>query len=630
VTWIAASVGAFWVCAGIGAVAAWWLRARTTLSVRNAYLAAAGASVACALAVAAQWWDGLLVLAPVSALPVSVALVGRRWRLSDLGAGDELRAHEFSRRWVWQPPPGRRAGERVYIRSQGEIVHDRPWPRGEPCVPMTAERSGPRLPRAAGHHVFVCGGTGAGKTTTALRLAAARALADRSALLAVDQKGDDSAEETLRRIAAAAGVPFILIDPRAQDTDRWQPVSGEVGEVVARAVEPIKASEEYYSDMLRLYLGVVARVLHDSGCWPPSLPFLIDCCQLRRLDALKKLAGEDGELRRRVDEAGEWVSSAEGRKAVGGGAVRLQVVMGEAWRPVLAPRVTPSGEHVAVSVTNAIRERAVVLWRTYVDDTPKEAAMMTVLALADMYAAAQRADGAPWTLLLDEFGGVMHIAASRALAMLQRGRSHHGQVIVITQSAADPEALTGQPGLLASLTDNFIGFAVHRQNAPETRDWLAKLMGTTALWESTDQTIGHGAAHSGRGSRRRVRQFRINADTFSELDRGEAIIHTTIAGRPERAHVLAVTLPEEPPARIGSGECHPCEIPVHKSTTLDDVVTQTGPPAAGRQRAAAKRSPARGGRRRPSASPTGEQLTIDEDLLAEINRPPEERSDEPC
>ena len=57
------------------------------------------------------------------------------------------------------------------------------------------------------------------------------------------------------------------------------------------------------------------------------------------------------------------------------------------------------------------------------------------------------------------------------------------------------QALPGQPGLLASLTDNFTGFAIHRQNAPETRDWLAKLMGTTALWQSTDQPTGHGSAH---------------------------------------------------------------------------------------------------------------------------------------
>ncbi len=170
--------------------------------------------------------------------------------------------------------------------------------------------------------------------------------------------------------------------------------------------------------------------------------------------------------------------------------------------------------------------------------------------------------------MLDEFGGVMHIASSRALAMLQRGRSHHGQVIVVTQSAADPEALTQKPGLLASLTDNFTGFAIHRQNAPETRDWLAKLMGTTAIWQSTDQTTAHGTAHTGQGSRRRVRQFRIGSDVFAQLTRGEAIIYSTLGREPERAHIVLTRLPTGKPDRIGDGERHLCEIPVHPAAAI--------------------------------------------------------------
>jgi len=46
--------------------------------------------------------------------------------------------------------------------------------------------------------------------------------------------------------------------------------------------------------------------------------------------------------------------------------------------------------------------------------------MMTVVALADVYAAARDAS-APWTLLLEEFGGVTHIAATTS-APTARGR----------------------------------------------------------------------------------------------------------------------------------------------------------------------------------------------------------------
>jgi type IV secretory pathway TraG/TraD family ATPase VirD4 len=154
---------------------------------------------------------------------------------------------------------------------------------------------------------------------------------------------------------------------------------------------------------------------------------------------------------------------------------------------------------------------------------------------------------APWTLLLDEFGAVIKMAAARAVAILQRGRSHGGQVVVITQSAADIEALTGQPGLLASLTDNFAGVIAHRQTSPESRDWLAKLMGTRALWQSTQATAGHGSQHSGHGSARRVREFRIGADVFSALGRGEAVIYTPLAGEPATAHTSRSSSPTNSP-----------------------------------------------------------------------------------
>ena len=146
---------------------------------------------------------------------------------------------------------------------------------------------------------------------------------------------------------------------------------------------------------------------------------------------------------------------------------------------------------------------------------PDEAKTITAVILNDIHASAVEAqtDGpALWTCVLDEFGAVIATAGDHALALLQRGRTHEGQVHVITQSIADIEALTGQTGLLASMADNFTGFIMHRQTAPESRDWLAKLMGTTALWQSTDQTSGHAA--TGAGSRRRVREFKVSSDTL--------------------------------------------------------------------------------------------------------------------
>ena len=352
------------------------------------------------------------------------------------------------------------------------------------------------------------GATGAGKTTTARRLIAARTLAHHAALLVLDQKGDEEDVREMRRLAAAAGVPFILFDSQDPGTDRWQALWGTADGVAARAVEPIKQSEPYYYDVLRRHLDIVCKVLQAADRWPPSVPLLVDACQPVRYSAIlaiaQRLADQHAPLARRATEHARYVTSAKGTEDLSGGAFRLEVALALGSRRLVTPRITPDGEAVAAELVDALRARAVVMWRTHADTMPDEAAALSILALADLHDAAERA-GAPWTLLLDEFGAVIKMAAARGVAILQRGRSYGGQVIVITQSAADVEALTQQPGLLASLTDNFTGVVAHRQTAPESRDWLAKLMGTRALWQHTNQTSGHGAQRSGQGTARRVR-----------------------------------------------------------------------------------------------------------------------------
>jgi hypothetical protein len=557
-----------------GVLLAWWLRRHTTVSIRNVYLAAA---TVLAIDLAALHLRAAIVLpamVPLTSCTIVAAAVGRRWRLSDLGAGGELRTHERARRWLWQPAPTRRAGERVYLTTQGQLVRERQWPDSETYVPLTTDEAGPRVPRRSGRHVFVVGATGSGKTTSALRSAAGRAVKDNSALFFVDQKGDPAAEEFLRRLAAATGRPFILIDPRAADTDHWQPLWGaRPAEVVARVLAGIQTSEPYYADTLRQHVGIVASVLHAAGYWPPSFPLLIEASQLGQFDRVVALAREHQQthphLWRRVGHQAKFAASAEGEKALGGGLVRLDLVMGEAWRSVLAPRTDAAGDQVGVNLAHAIGERAVVLWRTHVDQMPDEAQTITAVILNDIQACAVEAQGggrALWTCVLDEFGAVISTAASQALALLQRARTHEGQVYVITQSLADIEALTGQIGLLASMADNFAAFIVHRQTAPESRDWAAKLMGTRALWQSTDQTSAYAA--TGAGSRRRVREFRVSSDAFAELGVGQAVVHTTLGPPPALCQVTPLTLP--PPTtliRIGNARAR-SEMAVHPATQL--------------------------------------------------------------
>jgi hypothetical protein len=304
----------------------------------------------------------------------------------------------------------------------------------------------------------------------------------------------------------------------------------------------------------------------------PSIPLLVDACQPSSYEHVLKIAvglaaAHDG-LKARAVTHGVWVTSPRGTQDLAGGAVRLEVALALSGRTLVTPRSTSDGESVGVRLVEALQQHAVVMWRTHADTMPDEAAALTVLAIADLHDAAEQA-GAEWTLLLDEFGAVIEMAAQRAVAILQRGRSHGGQVIVVTQSAGDIDTLSQQPGLLASLTDNFAGVVAHRQTSPESRDWLAKLMGTRSLWQSTSQTGAHGHIQTGRGSARRVREFRVGSDTFGALGRGEAVIYTPAAGEPATAHIRPVHLPADQPTQIDqSGPRSACEIAVHPNLNL--------------------------------------------------------------
>ena len=167
---------------------------------------------------------------------------------------------------------------------------------GVAYAPMSCvDHDGLRLPLGEGQHIFACGATGSGKTTTMRRVLAARTLTQNAALLILDQKGDEEDVQQMSRLAAAAEVPFVLIDPQDPCSDRYQPLWGTPPQVAARAVEPIKQSEPYYYDILRLHLDTVCRVLHAADKWPPSIPFLIDACHPLHYEALVEIAQRLGD-----------------------------------------------------------------------------------------------------------------------------------------------------------------------------------------------------------------------------------------------------------------------------------------------------------------------------------------------
>jgi TraM recognition site of TraD and TraG len=551
-----------------GAGAAFLAHRRTGLSARNWYLLAAVSAGAVAAAVVLRAAAVLLAVLGAAFVAAAVASIcGRRWRLTALGAAGELREYELARRMLWR----RRSEDeaRTHIATQGELVVRRQWP-DLPALPLGRRLDEGRVPRGEGRHLLILGGTGSGKTVSADRIAVGRAAVDRIPLFVLDPKGDRRLREDLEALAGHLGWPFIVFDPFDPASDRWDPLwSGEPGRTVARALSPIQTSEPYYADTLRIHLGVVAEALELLGLWPASMPLLLEAAQAASFAALRDLVlrhGAPPELLRRVDEQAALVDSRSGERDIASGAARLRVVAGTSWRGVLTPRE----DGRAVQLPAAMRGGAIVLWRTWVEDTPEEAEAITTLALADLIAAAAEVAGeAEWLVVLDEFGSVLAgNAARRALGILGRARSAGGQAIVVTQSAADVPTATGNEAMLESLADNFSGYVVHRQTSAQSREWVAKLFGTREMWQSTDQTRGGGGYAEGTGSRRRAREFIVRPDALKELRVGQAYVWSPAGPPPERIDVaVPPTLPGGPAASgdpvyrhagpLSLGECKP-------------------------------------------------------------------------
>ncbi len=333
---IAAVVALALGCAGVAL--AWWMRRRTTLSIRNLYPAAVVGAAALTTSIAAHAWGLSLILLPLAAPWVAAAVVGSRWRSADLGAGEELRNHELARRWIWQPAPERREGERLYLRSQGELIHERAWP--EPHRLRVDDRAGRAWTAAADRRRPARrpvrrdrrGEDDHGATVD--RRADARAQSSSSGARPEGRSRRRRADAGPRR---AAGVPFILFDSQDPNTDRWQPLWGSPDVVAARAVEPIKQSEPYYYDVLRRHLDVVCKVLHaaeDVAALDPAagrrLP--ADATTISFSPITKQLGGEHDSLKRRAAAHGTWVTSPRGMQDLSGGAFRLEVALALAGR----------------------------------------------------------------------------------------------------------------------------------------------------------------------------------------------------------------------------------------------------------------------------------------------------------
>jgi conjugal transfer pilus assembly protein TraD len=406
-------------------------------------------------------------------------------------------------------------------------------------------------------HGLIVGASGAGKTTTLLRILSDQVRRGRP-VVAIDMKGSPAFVRELAVAAAAVGRPVKVwtLDGGAH----WNPLAhGNATELKDKLIRTERFTEPHYMRAAERYVQTVLQVL--SGVHPDRAPTLHEVVELMdpaRLTGV--LRHVDRPLRERVQDYRAGLTHDQ-LSAIRGLQTRLAILTESHTGAYLAPaRDAGAGEPAAqdapaqtIDLRAALTGPEVVVFSLNASRYGQLAAQIGALAVQDLITVSgarldDPAVGRPVQAAMigiDEFSA---INSDLVGALLARGREAGMPVFVATQELVDLErAGAGLKDLVLGVTAVKI---VHRQEVPDSARTLARIAGTEMVWEETRQTGGGwlGGYDTGHGTRRRVERFIVDPNEIQTLRTGQAVVISKMRGA--RPRTVRVTPPQrEGPAR---------------------------------------------------------------------------------
>jgi conjugal transfer pilus assembly protein TraD len=395
-------------------------------------------------------------------------------------------------------------------------------------------------------HALILGASGAGKSTTLLRLLTAHV--ERGLpVLAIELKGSPAFAHILAESAASAGRPFRLWTP--DGPNHWNPLQyGNATELKDKLIATERFTEPHYQRAAERYVQTVLQVLISGrGKLPPTLQEVVGLMEPRRLS--RALRGSPGPLVERVQDylaslAPDQVS------AIRGLGTRLALISESDSGRFLEPVADP---HRTVDVRRALAGDAVVLFSLNSSTYGKLAGQIGTLAVQDLITAVghrlTQTGEAAALVGIDEFSA---LGADNVVALLARGREAGVSILLATQELADLDRAAR--GLRDQVLGNTAVKIAHRQDVPASAQTIAQMAGTESSWEHTFQTSAASLLprhDTGRGTRRQVERFVIHPNKIKTLPTGHAVVLTKLPVA--RAQLVRVARREGRPGREGPG-----------------------------------------------------------------------------
>ncbi|MGC9220439.1 MAG: helicase HerA-like domain-containing protein [Solirubrobacteraceae bacterium] len=392
-------------------------------------------------------------------------------------------------------------------------------------------------------HALILGATGAGKTTTLMRLLQDR-IARGEPVVVIDLKGSFSLRSDLQAAALAAGRSFTLWTP--DGGSHWNPLqNGNATELKDKLLATERFTEPHYRRAAERYLQLAIQTAQeDSPGEPATLARIVDLLSPERLAiAARRLAPD------RAERLREYIATLtrDQQSAVRGLASRLAVLSESHSGPFLQPSSTGPNVNLRETLTGS----GVVLFSLNSSTYGGLASLLGTLVVQDVVAASgsRLTSGntgrppPPATVAIDEFSA---LHSDNVLALLARGREARVGVLLCTQELADLDRVG------RGFRDEVLGTTavklIHRQDVPDSALMAARLAGTVRTWERTYQERAWGAwpAASSGSSAREVQRFRVEPDLISSLGVGEALVISKV---PRATAQIARVSPPSPATR---------------------------------------------------------------------------------
>ncbi len=384
--------------------------------------------------------------------------------------------------------------------------------------------------KALGHHIYILGASGFGKSVTLQKIIKDRIEKDQG-LMYLDLKSD---AEVLSDIQNWCANSNRLDDLQIFDTNdiensiHYNPLkNGNYTEIKDLIMGSLEWSEPFYKNTCEDFLLRILEpltVLRDLGEFVLDLPTLIDCLTLPNL--LIELAGRlpmsRVDLKQDLGEAAKFIKNKENFKLLSNLQVQLRSVTKTNFGSLL------SSDVLEIDLFSAANSSKIVVFMLDSRRFGKSVKSLGKIILQDLKAVSSRIgseikedERRLFTPIIDEFSD---LATPEFLSFLDRARSSKMGTVICHQEMMDLNDLGSHfAKRLVNLTSTQLIF---NSKNPETCDYFASIIGTETVTKETERSKNAfilGNQKTGDRSLREAESFRVHPNTFRSLEIGQCV-----------------------------------------------------------------------------------------------------------